>query len=70
MKIKPQTKQKIAFALLGLAALIVGLQPMITALWISARGHRHHVSGRQWLGLVLGLAGLLLVPAAGCFYFP
>ncbi len=45
----------------GLAALIVGLQPMITALWISARGHRHHVSTRQWLGLVLGLAGLLLV---------
>lgn len=45
----------------GLAALIVGLQPMITALWISARGHRHHVSGLQWLGLVLGLAGLLLV---------
>ncbi|HSQ73237.1 MAG TPA: DMT family transporter [Rubrivivax sp.] len=45
----------------GLAALIVGLQPMITALWISARGQRHHVSGRQWLGLVLGLAGLLLV---------
>jgi drug/metabolite transporter (DMT)-like permease len=45
----------------GLAALIVGLQPMITALWISARGHRHHVSGRQWLGLGLGLVGLLLV---------
>jgi drug/metabolite transporter (DMT)-like permease len=45
----------------GLAALVVGLQPMITALWISARGHRHHVSGRQWLGLALGLAGLLLV---------
>lgn len=45
----------------GLAALIVGLQPMITALWISARGHRHHVNPRQWLGLVLGLAGLLLV---------
>jgi len=45
----------------GLAALIVGLQPMITALWISARGHRHHVSSRQWLGLALGLAGLLLV---------
>lgn len=45
----------------GLAALIVGLQPMITALWISARGHRHHVNGRQWLGLVLGLAGLLMV---------
>jgi drug/metabolite transporter (DMT)-like permease len=45
----------------GLAALIVGLQPMITALWISARGQRHHVSGRQWLGLGLGLVGLLLV---------
>ena len=45
----------------GLATLIVGLQPMITALWLSARGHRHHVSARQWLGLVLGLAGLVLV---------
>ena len=45
----------------GLAALIVGLQPVLTALWISARGDAHHVSARQWCGLVLGLAGLVLV---------
>jgi len=43
----------------GLVALIVGLQPVLTALWLSARGSR--VSGRQWAGLVLGFAGLLLV---------
>ncbi len=45
----------------GLAALVVGLQPLLTALWVSARGHAHHVSPRQWLGLVMGLVGLLLV---------
>jgi drug/metabolite transporter (DMT)-like permease len=43
----------------GLVALIVGLQPVLTALWLSARGSR--VSARQWAGLVLGFAGLLLV---------
>ncbi len=45
----------------GLAALVVGLQPLLTALWVSARGHAHHVSPRQWLGLVMGLVGLVLV---------
>ncbi len=48
----------------GLAALIVGLQPMLTALWISARsahGSAHRVTPRQWAGLLLGLAGLTLV---------
>jgi drug/metabolite transporter (DMT)-like permease len=45
----------------GMAALLVGLQPMLTALWLSARGTAHRVSFRQWLGLVLGLAGLVLV---------
>ena len=45
----------------GLAALVVGLQPVLTALWISATGQSHHVSRRQWVGLTLGLAGLLLV---------
>ncbi|HTT14090.1 MAG TPA: DMT family transporter [Burkholderiaceae bacterium] len=45
----------------GTVALIVGLQPVLTALWISSRGTAHHVSGRQWLGLGLGLAGLVLV---------
>lgn len=45
----------------GLAALIVGLQPVLTALWMSGQGAAHRVSTRQWAGLVLGLAGLLLV---------
>ena len=44
----------------GLAALIVGLQPMLTALWVSLSGHQR-VGRVQWLGLVLGLAGLVLV---------
>ena len=43
----------------GLAALLVGLQPVLTALWISAWGGR--VTPRQWGGLGLGLAGLVLV---------
>src|SRR5690242_17152151 len=42
----------------GLAALLVGLQPVLTAFWISARGG--HVTRRQWAGLAFGLAGLLL----------
>ncbi len=45
----------------GTAALVVGLQPVLTALWISATGQGQRVSARQWLGLSLGLAGLLLV---------
>jgi drug/metabolite transporter (DMT)-like permease len=44
----------------GLAALIVGLQPLLTAMWVSGSGHQR-VSRVQWLGLVLGLAGLVLV---------
>ena len=43
----------------GLSALLVGLQPVLTALWISARGGEVH--GRQWAGLGLGLLGLILV---------
>jgi drug/metabolite transporter (DMT)-like permease len=43
----------------GLAALLVGLQPVLTAVWIAARGGE--VAGRQWAGLGLGLAGLVLV---------
>lgn len=48
----------------GLVALIVGLQPLLTALWLSAQqgqGAGHRVTPRQWLGLCLGLMGLLLV---------
>jgi drug/metabolite transporter (DMT)-like permease len=43
----------------GLAALLVGLQPVLTAIWISMWGGR--VTARQWGGLALGLAGLVLV---------
>jgi len=53
----------------GTVALLVGLQPVLTALWVTAtasRGARGgavsaRVSARQWLGLLLGLAGLVLV---------
>jgi drug/metabolite transporter (DMT)-like permease len=43
----------------GLSALIVGLQPVLTAVWVSATGARVHK--RQWLGLACGFAGLVLV---------
>jgi drug/metabolite transporter (DMT)-like permease len=43
----------------GLVALIVGLQPILTALWVSGRGSRIHT--RQWAGLGLGFGGLALV---------
>lgn len=45
----------------GLVALIVGLQPVLTAVWLSASGSS--VTRRQWLGLSLGFAGLALVVA-------
>ena len=54
----------------GLAALIVGLQPVLTALWVSgvksssgSGNAEGRVTPRQWFGLVLGLGGLLLVVA-------
>ena len=45
----------------GLTALIVGLQPVLTALWVSATGAEHRIGARRWAGLAMGLAGLLLV---------
>jgi drug/metabolite transporter (DMT)-like permease len=45
----------------GLVALVVGLQPVLTAIWLSSRGSS--VTRRQWLGLALGFAGLTLVVA-------
>ena len=44
----------------GTVALIVGLQPLLTAVWVSGRG-QHRVEPVQWLGLALGLGGLTLV---------
>ena len=47
----------------GLSALIVGLQPVLTAIWLSSRDNtaENKVSRRQWMGLLLGFFGLLLV---------
>lgn len=45
----------------GTVALIVGLQPVLTAVWLSATGGAHAIAARQWLGLLLGFGGLLLV---------
>lgn len=55
----------------GLAALMVGLQPVLTALWLSwaSRSSAGGSSGQpavtkqQWLGLALGLGGLVMVVA-------
>ena len=48
----------------GLSSLIVGIQPVLTAIWLStlSRGEAQAaVSRRQWLGLLLGFAGLVMV---------
>ena len=46
-------------------ALLVGLQPVLTALWVTAGARRSEGAGRvparQWLGLLLGFAGLAFV---------
>jgi drug/metabolite transporter (DMT)-like permease len=43
----------------GLSALIVSLQPIITAMWLSSRGSV--ITRQQWIGLALGLVGLAFV---------
>ena len=48
----------------GLSSLVVGFQPVLTAIWLaySLRGQdQPGVSRRQWLGLLLGFVGLLMV---------
>jgi drug/metabolite transporter (DMT)-like permease len=46
----------------GLAALVVGLQPVLTAV-AAAPILRERVTARQWLGLALGFGGVALVVA-------
>jgi drug/metabolite transporter (DMT)-like permease len=46
----------------GLAALIVGLQPVLTAVAVAPNLHERD-SARQWLGLALGFGGVALVVA-------
>ncbi|MBV8538181.1 MAG: DMT family transporter [Alphaproteobacteria bacterium] len=48
----------------GLIALVVGLQPILTAM-IAGPLLGERVSGRQWLGLVLGFGGAAIVLAGG-----
>ncbi len=49
----------------GTVALLVGLQPVLTALWLTRHpapgASAGAVSGRQWAGLALGFGGLMLV---------
>jgi drug/metabolite transporter (DMT)-like permease len=44
----------------GIVSLIVGLQPLFTAV-VASRVLGEKVYGRQWVGFFLGLAGMLLV---------
>ena len=46
----------------GTVSLLVGLQPVLTAIWLTRgeRNGRTKVSAVQWIGLALGLAGLAL----------
>ena len=43
----------------GVSALVVGLQPVLTGIWLALVGS--HISRRQWAGLAFGFAGLALV---------
>ncbi|RDK11097.1 DMT family transporter [Cupriavidus lacunae] len=45
----------------GVSALIVGMQPILTAAIATRMGER--IGARQWLGLLLGIAGVALVVA-------
>lgn len=53
----------------GLSSLVVGIQPVLTAVWLSwmsktarsAEKASPAVTSRQWLGLLLGFIGLLMV---------
>jgi drug/metabolite transporter (DMT)-like permease len=48
----------------GTVALLVGLQPVLTAIWMTLSAsspNQARVTSRQWLGLLLGLVGLALV---------
>lgn len=50
----------------GLSSLIVGIQPILTAIWLSTistagGGGQTAVNARQWMGLILGFFGLVLV---------
>jgi drug/metabolite transporter (DMT)-like permease len=45
----------------GPVALIVGIQPVLTALWVSLVGSEAALRARHWWGLALGFVGLAMV---------
>ena len=47
----------------GTMTLLVGLQPLLTAMWMDRQNSQviARLGGRQWAGLLLGFLGLLLV---------
>jgi len=47
----------------GTMTLLVGLQPLLTAMWMNRQDSQAiaRLGGRQWAGLLLGFLGLLLV---------
>jgi drug/metabolite transporter (DMT)-like permease len=45
----------------GTVSLIVGLQPVLTAVWLSFTQGSQSITRHQWLGLLLGFGGLMLV---------
>jgi len=47
----------------GTVALLVGLQPVLTAVWLTGTGRdpAQRLAARQWAGVLLGLAGVTLV---------
>jgi len=44
----------------GQSAILVSVSPILTAVWLALR-RRDHLNGRQWGGLLTGLAGISLV---------
>lgn len=46
----------------AMSALIVNMQPILTAVWVAWAGEL--VTRRQWLGLLLGLTGVVLAVAS------
>ena len=46
---------------IAMTALVMGLQPILGSIIIVLIFKKEHMTGRQWLGMLLGFAGLVLV---------
>lgn len=49
-----------------ISAILLATAPLLTAAWFTATG-RERLSGSQWVGLLLGIIGVVLVVGAGGF---